>query len=68
MSSAIADIAYETDRERLTVTFVTGRIYEYFDVPSDVAAAFESAASRGTYFNQHIRDRYRFHEITASPD
>jgi hypothetical protein len=67
-STAIADIEYEPDRERLTVTFVTGRIYEYFDVPPDEAAAFQSAASKGAYFNHRIRDRYRFHEITASPD
>jgi lysyl-tRNA synthetase class 2 len=67
-STAINDVEYEPDRECLTVTFVTGRIYEYFDVPPDEAAAFQSASSKGTYFNQHIRDRYRFHEITASPD
>jgi hypothetical protein len=62
-STAIADIDYDKQRERLSVTFVTGRIYEYFDVPADVAASFQSAFSKGTFFNGYIRDRYDFREI-----
>jgi hypothetical protein len=65
-STAIADIEYELDRERLTVTFVTGRIYEYFDVPVEVVASFQSAFSKGTFFNSYIRDRYDFREITLA--
>jgi len=64
-STAIADIEYEPSRARLTVTFVSGRAYEYYAVPADVAADFQAAASKGTYFNAHVRDRYRFRAITA---
>jgi hypothetical protein len=64
-SSAIADIEYDSERE-LTVTFVTGRIYEYVDVPSEVAASFRSAFAKGTFFNSYIRDRYDFRELTPS--
>ena len=62
-SIAIADIEYDQERERLTVTFVTGGIYEYVDVPAEVAASFQSAFSKGTFFNGYIRDRYDFREI-----
>ncbi len=65
-SSAIADIAYNQDSKRLTVTFVTGRIYEYVDVPSDVASSFQSASSKGTFFNAYVRDRYDFRELTSA--
>lgn len=65
-SSAIADLEYDAERERLVVTFVTGRIYEYVDVPFHVAAAFERAPSKGTYFNIYIRDRYDFRELTMA--
>lgn len=65
-SSAIADIEYTPERERLTVTFVTGRIYEYVDVPSEVAASFRSAFAKGTFFNSYIRDRYDFRELTPA--
>lgn len=63
-STVIADIEYESDQERLTVTFVTGRRYEYDDVPATVAADFQAAASKGAYFNAYIRDRYRFRQTT----
>jgi len=62
-SNAVADIRYDRVRERLTVTFVTGRIYEYVDVPVEVAASFQSAFSKGTFFNTYIRDRYDFREV-----
>jgi hypothetical protein len=65
-SSAIANIGYDATRERLTVTFVSGRIYEYVDVPSEVAASFQSAFSKGTFFNSYIRDRYDFRELTLA--
>lgn len=65
-STAIADIEYDYGRERLTVTFVTGRIYEYVDVPAEVAASFQSAFSKGTFFNSYIRDRYDFRELTLA--
>lgn len=48
------------------MTFVTGRVYEYVDVPIEVAASFQSAFSKGTFFNTYIRDRYDFREITPA--
>ena len=65
-STAIANIEYDATRERLTVTFVTGRIYEYVDVPSEVAASFQSAFSKGTFFNSYVRDRYDFRELSLA--
>jgi hypothetical protein len=65
-STAIADMEYDHPRARLTVTFVTGRIYEYIDVPAEVAASFQSAFSKGNFFNDYIRDRYDFREITSA--
>jgi hypothetical protein len=65
-SIAIANIGYDRKRQRLTVTFVTGRIYEYVDVPAEVTASFQSAFSKGTFFNNYIRDRYDFRELTPA--
>jgi KTSC domain-containing protein len=67
MPSSIVDhIHYDRGGERLTVTFVTGGIYEYVDVPPEVAASFQSAHSKGTFFNGYIRDRYDFREIVSA--
>ena len=65
-SNPVAEIRYDNVRERLAVTFVTGRVYEYIDVPVEVAASFRSAFSKGTFFNTYIRDRYDFREITRA--
>jgi hypothetical protein len=66
MPSTVIAIDYDTERERLTVTFATGRIYEYVDVPAEVAASFQSAFSKGTFFNGYIRDRYDFRKLTLA--
>jgi len=65
-SNAVAEIRYDHARERLTVTFASGRVYEYVDVPVEVAASFQSAFSKGTFFNTYVRDRYDFREITPA--
>ncbi|HYC18864.1 MAG TPA: KTSC domain-containing protein [Pseudolabrys sp.] len=61
----ITNIEYDKATERLTLSFVTGRVFEYVDVPSEVAASFQSAFSKDTFFNGYIRDRYDFRELTA---
>ena len=65
-SSVIARFKYDADRELLTVTFVTGRVYEYEKVPSEVATNFGAASSKGVFFNTHIRDRFNSREITPT--
>lgn len=65
-SSVSAKIDYEAEHARLTVTFTTRRVYQYFLVPADVAASFRSAFSKGTFFNTRIRDHYTFRETTPA--
>ena len=66
-SSVIADFKYEPELARLTINFTTGRTYEYFMVPPGVVAAFETASSKGTFFNTKIRNLYLYREIATSP-
>jgi hypothetical protein len=63
-SSVIRFFRYEPDTRELKVTFVNGRLYVYEDVPPEVAAAFQTAFSKGTFFNHKIRDRYAYRDIT----
>jgi len=63
-SSVIRFFRYAPDTRELNVTFVSGRLYVYEDVPPEVAAAFREARSRGTFFNREIRDRYVYRDIT----
>ena len=63
-SSVISSFTYEPERRRLIVTFVTGRVYEYADVPAGVAANFRASFSKGVFFNEHIRENFTCREIT----
>ena len=59
-SSVIRDYAYDATRRVLTITFVSGEIYDYFDVPPDVHEGLRAAGSRGRYFAAHIRNGFSF--------
>jgi hypothetical protein len=63
-STVVRSIDYESALSRLTVTFTTGRIYDYFAVPADVVEAFRASFSKGTFFNTRIRDKYPCKERT----
>lgn len=65
-SSVIRDFEYEPEFARLTITFTTGRVYQYFMVPLDVVASFQAARSKGTFFNTRIRDHFSFREVVVT--
>ncbi len=65
-SSVVRAIDYEIAHSRLTVTFTTGRVYEYYMVPAAIASAFKNAMSKGTFFNKRIRDHYVCREISKA--
>lgn len=59
-SSVIRRFDYDASHRRLDVEFVSGRLYRYHDVPSEIAEGMRAAFSKGSYFNRQIRDQYRF--------
>ena len=63
-SSVIRRFRYDERRRRLTVTFVSGEVYEYEDVPPEVTEDFRAARSKGRYFGPNIRDRYPYRRVT----
>jgi hypothetical protein len=60
-SSPIFD--HEPESEKLTVLFKNGRVYVYRQVPEDVFLAVKTVRSKGTFFNDQIRNRYRFEDL-----
>ncbi len=59
-SSAIISVGYDADAMILELEFESGRVYQYFDLPSSVYEAFRAAGSLGGYFNRNIRDHYLY--------
>lgn len=59
-SMVIRSFAYDPERRELSVVFQSGRSYRYLDVPAEIHDAMRRAFSKGSYFNDHIRDRFAF--------
>lgn len=64
-STAIRDIDYDEDRNKLFVRFTSGAEYVYVGVPSPVHRAFAEAPSKGGFFAHEIRDRYPFNRLSS---
>jgi KTSC domain len=47
----------------LEIRFESGQVYQYYDVPDDIFDAMLDAPSKGKFFNQNIRGRFRYREI-----
>jgi KTSC domain len=65
-STAIEAIGYDDAVAELSVTFVSGKTYCYYRVPRGIYMRFRRATSKGTFFNDHIRDRYDFALASAA--
>lgn len=61
-SSLIRSVTYGTDAT-LTVRLHSGAVYRYFTVPRTILEEFLAAASKGAYFNRHIRERFPFQRV-----
>jgi hypothetical protein len=59
-STVIRNFRYHAREQKLEVVFVSGRCYFYHGVPADVFNAMKAALSKGTFFNAHIRNRFRY--------
>ena len=62
-STAIHEIAYDADREKLFVRFVSGERYVYVGVPGEVCRSFIDADSKGRFFQAKIRGRYPYRKL-----
>ncbi|MEJ7692414.1 KTSC domain-containing protein [Daejeonella sp.] len=63
-SSVVDTINYFPETLILRVTFVSGLIYDYKDVPSQVFKALKVAGSKGRFFNFHIKGKYEYDRIS----
>lgn len=62
-SSNLASASYDTESSVLTVTFISGGIYEYEKVPWDVFTKFRMSDSQGKFFNNNIARVYSYKKL-----
>jgi len=58
-SSAIEAVGYDASTRRMKVRFTSGKVYDFCGVPESVHTELMKAHSKGTYYNDHIKDRYQ---------
>ena len=58
-SSAIKRAEYDPPSMKMTIWFPEGHSYGFCRVPAHVWEGLLRSASKGTYYNNHIRDRYQ---------
>lgn len=62
-SSNVATVAYDDKTRILTVGFLNGSLYEYYDVPPGVGNSFPYLASKGQGVWQLLRGKYAYQRI-----
>ena len=63
-STSIRKTDYDPATQTLSVWFVaSGNRYDYDGVPPEAYAAFRQAFSKGRFFNEFIRDKFRYRLI-----
>jgi hypothetical protein len=62
-STVIRSIEYNAATAVLTITFLTGSVYEYYDVPQQLYDQFKGFREKGVFYNEHIKGKYTFARI-----
>ncbi|SDZ67590.1 KTSC domain-containing protein [Variovorax sp. YR266] len=57
-SSAMSAVGYDPERRHMRITFSQGHTYDFCGVPQHIFDGLIRAASKGSYYNDHVKDRY----------
>lgn len=62
-SSTILTVGYDEASETLEIEFVSGAVYQYYNLPKPVWEQFSSSPSKGLFFNTYIKNFYPFSRV-----
>jgi hypothetical protein len=62
-SSVISYYHYNADTKTLVITFVSGMVYHYMNVPQTIYDRMKAVKSKGIFFNKFIKDKYSFEKV-----
>jgi hypothetical protein len=65
-SSMLISVGYDPTEQLLELEFAGGRVYQYLEVPATEHRGLMGAESKGSYFNENIRDCYRYLPVSQS--
>lgn len=59
-SSNLKSVGYNKNKKVLEIEFLSGGVYQYFEVPKDVHTDLLNAESKGKYFHAFIKNKYQY--------
>lgn len=62
-STVIKRFTYDSEKARLYVTFLSGKVYAYLNVPEEVYEEMKAAFSKGKFLNENIKGKYDFKSV-----
>ena len=62
-SSNLASVGYDTTTQTLEIEFLSGSVYQYYNVPENLYEQLMQASSKGRFFHQYIRNAYPYSRI-----
>lgn len=66
-SSQVHSFGYDATQRVLAIRFQNSAfVYQYQDVPTEIAAGFEAAESKGTYVAQHMKGKFEFTKVDTA--
>jgi hypothetical protein len=66
-STVIDHFHYHPETKTLRVTFLSGAVYDYKNVPPRVFEQMQKATSRGKFLNYRIKGKYAFEQVGPGP-
>lgn len=62
-SSNIAAVGYDPETETLEVEFLSGSVYQYYNVPENMYNQLMAEGSKGRFLNTYIKNAYPYSRI-----
>ena len=58
-------VKYDDEAGELDITFTSGKIYRYLEVPAEIYDGLLDAESKGEFFNASIKDEFVCSEVRS---
>ena len=62
-SSVVAAMEYNEPTATLRITYASGKVYDYKDVPPEVFEEMKLVDSKGTFLNYQVKGKYKFRKV-----
>ncbi len=62
-SSNISSVGYDPATETLEIEFLSGAIYQYYNVPQNIYDQLMQAGSKGRFLNTYIKNAYAYSRV-----